>query len=69
MPRLSCMFGVLASRSALVLSAQLNPEPAARLARIEKKIGHRFRKDLSMAEIIAEAERSPRVEAVACQQG
>ncbi|MEU2264967.1 phosphoadenosine phosphosulfate reductase family protein [Streptomyces olindensis] len=69
MPRLSCKFCVLASRSALVLSAQLNPEPAARLARIEKKIGHRFRNDLSMAEIIAEAERSPRVEAVACWQG
>jgi 3'-phosphoadenosine 5'-phosphosulfate sulfotransferase (PAPS reductase)/FAD synthetase len=55
MPRLSCCFCVLASRSALVRSAQLNPELAATYADVELRIGHRFKADLSMADIIAEA--------------
>ena len=55
MPRLSCCFCVLASRSALVRAAQLVPELAAEYAAVEVRIGHRFTKDLSMAEIIAEA--------------
>jgi 3'-phosphoadenosine 5'-phosphosulfate sulfotransferase (PAPS reductase)/FAD synthetase len=42
MPRLSCRFCVLASRSALVRSAQLNPELAAEYAATEARIGHRF---------------------------
>lgn len=69
MPRLSCVFCVLASRSALVRAAQLQPALAARYAALEAKIGHRFKNDLSMAEIIAEAEASPEVTAVACWQG
>ncbi|MEV5677040.1 phosphoadenosine phosphosulfate reductase family protein [Streptomyces sp. NPDC052179] len=69
MPRLSCVFCVLASRSALVRAAQLQPELAARLAALEERIGHRFKADLSMAEVIAEAEASPAVAAVACWQG
>ncbi|GAA3225170.1 phosphoadenosine phosphosulfate reductase domain-containing protein [Nonomuraea helvata] len=55
MPRLSCVFCVLASRSALILAAQLQPELAALYAEAEAATGHRFRQDLSMAEIIAEA--------------
>lgn len=55
MPRLSCRFCVLASRSALVRSAQLNPELAAEYAAVEARIGHRFRRDLSMTEIVAQA--------------
>jgi 3'-phosphoadenosine 5'-phosphosulfate sulfotransferase (PAPS reductase)/FAD synthetase len=69
MPRLSCVFCVLASRSALVRAAQLEPAKAARIAAVEARIGHRFKNDVSMAEIIAEAEASPPVEAVACWQG
>ncbi|WNI20394.1 phosphoadenosine phosphosulfate reductase family protein [Actinacidiphila sp. ITFR-21] len=69
MPRLSCVFCVLASRSALVRAAQLQPELAARYALVEAKTGHRFRLDVSMAEIIAEAEASPEVAAVACWEG
>lgn len=69
MPRLSCVFCVLASRSALVRAAQLQPKLAARYAALEAKIGHRFKNDVSMAEIIAEAEASPEVTAVACWQG
>ena len=60
---------VLASRSALVRAAQLQPELAARYAAVEAEIGHRFRVDVSMAEIIAEAERTPGPVKVACWQG
>lgn len=52
MPRLSCSFCVLASKGALVRAATLRPDLAAEYARIEAKIGHTFRKDLSMAKII-----------------
>ncbi|OKH65393.1 phosphoadenosine phosphosulfate reductase [Mycobacterium sp. SWH-M5] len=56
MSRLSCRFCVLASRADLVCSARLNPELARRYAAVETQTGHRFRADLSMADIIAEAE-------------
>lgn len=56
MPRLSCSFCVLASRSALTLAAQLRPELAQEYADLEARIGHRFRNDLTMSEIIADAE-------------
>jgi 3'-phosphoadenosine 5'-phosphosulfate sulfotransferase (PAPS reductase)/FAD synthetase len=56
MPRLSCSFCVLASKGALVRAAQLRPELAAEYAGVERRIGHRFRQDLSMAEIIRLAE-------------
>jgi 3'-phosphoadenosine 5'-phosphosulfate sulfotransferase (PAPS reductase)/FAD synthetase len=55
MSRLSCRFCVLASRSDLACSARLNPELAQRYADVEQRVGHRFRADLSMADIIAEA--------------
>lgn len=55
--RLSCRFCVLARRSDLIASARLNPELAARYAAVESDIGHRFRLDLSMADIIAAADR------------
>jgi hypothetical protein len=37
-----------------VLSAP-QPDPADRYAEIERRIGHRFRTDLTMADVIAEA--------------
>lgn len=58
LPRLSCSFCVLASRGALVRSAQLRPELAAEYAAAEKRMGHRFRHDLSMAEVVALADRT-----------
>ncbi len=66
MPRLSCSFCVLASRSALVRAAQLRPDLAAEYAALEARIGHRFRQDLSMAEIIAEAANSVAPAQIAC---
>lgn len=55
MPRLSCRFCVLASRSALIRAAHLDPEGAAKRAAMEERMGHRFRNDLSMADVIAAA--------------
>lgn len=55
MPRLSCRFCVLASRSALVLAARLDPAGAERRAGMEDRMGHTFRKGMPMRDIIAEA--------------
>lgn len=55
MSRLSCRFCVLASRADLVCSARINPELADRYAAVERQVGHKFRADLTMADIIAEA--------------
>jgi 3'-phosphoadenosine 5'-phosphosulfate sulfotransferase (PAPS reductase)/FAD synthetase len=51
LPRLSCRFCVLASKAALVEAARIDPEGAAEYAAVEARIGHRFRQDLSMAEV------------------
>jgi 3'-phosphoadenosine 5'-phosphosulfate sulfotransferase (PAPS reductase)/FAD synthetase len=56
MPRLSCVFCVLASGSALVLAAQLHPEGARKRAELEARMGHTFQNGRSMAEIIERAE-------------
>lgn len=55
MPRLSCRFCVLASRSALIRAAQLDPAGAAARLAMETRMGHSFRRDLPMADIIAAA--------------
>ena len=55
MSRLSCRFCVLSSRADLVCSARLNPDLADRYAEVERRIDHRFRTDLTMADVIAEA--------------
>lgn len=55
MPRLSCRFCILAPKSALVLSARLNPELAQEYLRVEEATGHRFRMDCSIAEVIEAA--------------
>lgn len=51
MPRLSCVFCVFSSRSALLLAGKHNPELLAEYVAVEKKIGHRFTNKLSIAEI------------------
>lgn len=56
MPRLSCRFCVLASRSALIRAAQLDPAGAQKRAELEARMGHSFRQDLSMGDIITAAE-------------
>lgn len=56
MPRLSCVFCVLAPKSALVRAAQLAPALARQYAEVEARIDHRFTQAVSMAEVIAAAE-------------
>ena len=56
MPRLSCCFCVLASKSALVLAAKHNPELAQEYVKVEIRTGYRFTDAVSMADIVAEAE-------------
>lgn len=60
MSRLSCSLCVLASRADLVRAAQLRPDLAAEYAALEVEIGHRFRNDMSMADIISAAAASNR---------
>lgn len=55
MGRLSCSLCMLASRADLVRAAQLRPDLAAEYAAVEGEIGHRFRNDVSMSDIIAAA--------------
>lgn len=55
MPRLSCVFCVLAGERELVLAARLNPELAAEYAAVEERIGHTFQNGRSMAQIRAMA--------------
>lgn len=55
MSRLSCRFCVLSSRADLICSARLNPDLANQYAAVEAAVGHTFRADLSMADIITEA--------------
>lgn len=62
MTRLSCSLCVLASRADLVRAVQLRPELAVEYAELEAEIGHRFRNDLSMAEIITAAEQAATAE-------
>jgi hypothetical protein len=58
LPRLSFSFCLLASRDALVRSAQLRPRLAAEYAAAEQRMGQWFRDDLSMADIVALAGRT-----------
>ncbi|GAB4590143.1 phosphoadenosine phosphosulfate reductase domain-containing protein [Nocardia sp. IFM 10818] len=53
--RLSCAFCMLAGRQDLVRAAQFNPELALQYLDIETRVGHPFRTDLSMQQIVASA--------------
>lgn len=51
MPRLSCVFCIFAPKSALVLAGKHNPALLQEYVELEKKIGHKFRMDVSLAEV------------------
>jgi 3'-phosphoadenosine 5'-phosphosulfate sulfotransferase (PAPS reductase)/FAD synthetase len=51
MPRLSCRFCIFAPKAALMIAARENPELFEEYLAIEKKIGHRFRKELSLEDV------------------
>jgi 3'-phosphoadenosine 5'-phosphosulfate sulfotransferase (PAPS reductase)/FAD synthetase len=55
LPRLSCVFCVLASKHALIKAAQLEPELAQTYVELEEEIGHTFQNGRSMREIVEEA--------------
>jgi len=58
MSRLSCAFCVLASKGDLIIAAQHNQGLAQEYLAVEVKVGKRFTNDLSMADIIAAANRA-----------
>jgi 3'-phosphoadenosine 5'-phosphosulfate sulfotransferase (PAPS reductase)/FAD synthetase len=60
MRRLSCSLCVLSARADLIRAAQLRPDLAQEYRDLEERIGHRFRADLSMAEIIELAVATPK---------
>jgi len=57
MPRLSCVLCVFAPRNALILAGRLNPDLLARYAAVEREVGHAFRRDLKIAEVLDAVER------------
>lgn len=67
MPRLSCSFCVLASRGALLLAAQRRPALAREYIAVERLVRRKFRADLSMEDVVAEAARA-RVDTTALQE-
>jgi 3'-phosphoadenosine 5'-phosphosulfate sulfotransferase (PAPS reductase)/FAD synthetase len=65
MPRLSCCFCIFSPRSALLLAGKHNPQLLAEYVRLERSIGHTFRKELPLASIqeaLAEGEEPGPVE-------
>ena len=51
MPRLSCVFCVFASRSALTIAGKANPALLAAYVALEDKMGHTFRKDFAIESV------------------
>lgn len=52
MPRLSCVFCIFAPKAALTLAGKHNPDLLLDYAAVEEEIGHTFRQDVSMADIV-----------------
>lgn len=51
MKRVSCCFCIFSDKASLVLAARHNPDLCGEYVRVEEKINHKFRMDLSMAEV------------------
>jgi hypothetical protein len=56
MSRLSCSFCVLANEADLICAARLRPDMAKVYVDLEADIGHRFKPDLAMADVYAQAQ-------------
>ena len=69
MPRLSCCFCILAPKWALVTAARLNPKLTEEYVQAEKRTGHRFRMNCSMAEVQEAAQSGEPVAAVGSWSG
>jgi 3'-phosphoadenosine 5'-phosphosulfate sulfotransferase (PAPS reductase)/FAD synthetase len=61
MSRLSCRFCIFAPKSQLILSGRLNPELLQEYVDVERKIGHRFRMELSLVEVQEAVQRGEEV--------
>ena len=64
MPRLSCIFCIFAPKPALILAGRHNPELLNEYVRVERKIGHTFRKELKIEDIREAIEKGAGVEAM-----
>jgi 3'-phosphoadenosine 5'-phosphosulfate sulfotransferase (PAPS reductase)/FAD synthetase len=64
MPRLSCRFCIFAPREALIRAGHLHRELLEEYAAVEREIGHSFKKDLKIAEILEAVERGDKPRAV-----
>lgn len=62
MPRLSCAFCIFAPKAALVLSGKHNRALLDAYVAVEEKINHRFRMDVTLAEVKAAVEKNEAVE-------
>lgn len=51
MPRLSCQFCIFASKGALMIAGQVNPELLDRYVELEEKIGHKFTHRMAISEV------------------
>lgn len=51
MPRLSCVFCIFAPKAALKIAGRANPELLDAYVEVEERIGHTFRKELSLAQV------------------
>jgi hypothetical protein len=51
MPRLSCYICIFSPRSALLRAGKHNPQLLAEYVQVERAIGQRFRKELSLVEV------------------
>lgn len=64
MPRLSCVFCIFAPKAALITAGKANPDLLREYVRIEEKIDHTFRKNLSLADVLAAVEADEEVDAM-----
>jgi hypothetical protein len=56
MPRLSCVFCIFAPKAALVLVGKHNLPLLREYVQVEKEIGHSFRENFKIAEVLEEVE-------------
>jgi 3'-phosphoadenosine 5'-phosphosulfate sulfotransferase (PAPS reductase)/FAD synthetase len=56
MPRLSCVYCIFSPKSALMLAGKHNIELLREYAAVEKEIGHDFRENFKIADVLAEVE-------------
>ncbi|MGI5201579.1 phosphoadenosine phosphosulfate reductase family protein [Spirillospora sp. CA-108201] len=54
--RLSCRFCIVAPREQLIQAARLDPQGARQRARLAERMGHDFKHELNLWDVIAEAE-------------